>query len=195
MTTTTKLPVLLDNVRIATPCSADWDDMAGDERVRFCGKCEKNVYNLSAMTRDQAEALLRAKEGRMCVRIYQRSDGTVLTSDCPVGVRRARLRHRVWATMSGFAASIALALGVAIPGGRARADLAVDGHKVKHPPCPAQPTQPVRLMGWVAPPPPPVMGKLVMPKPPVEPERAQPKMGEPAPLMGDVAVVEPAKKK
>ncbi len=36
---------LLENVRIASPCSASWDDMVGDERVRFCGQCTKNVYN------------------------------------------------------------------------------------------------------------------------------------------------------
>ncbi|MGZ3438637.1 MAG: hypothetical protein ACXVDD_03950, partial [Polyangia bacterium] len=70
---------MLESLRIATPCSADWDEMAGDERVRFCGKCEKNVYNLSAMTREAGEALVREKEGRMCVRMYQRADGTVLT--------------------------------------------------------------------------------------------------------------------
>ena len=27
---------LLDRVRIASPCSASWSDMAGDDRVRFC---------------------------------------------------------------------------------------------------------------------------------------------------------------
>ena len=37
---------LLDHVRVATPCSASWDDMLGDERVRFCLSCQKDVYNL-----------------------------------------------------------------------------------------------------------------------------------------------------
>src|SRR5262249_51172384 len=70
-TTTTKpktrLPLVLEEIRIATPCSADWDDMQGDERVRFCGKCEKNVYNLSMMTREAGEALGREKEGGAAV--------------------------------------------------------------------------------------------------------------------------------
>ena len=35
---------------IASPCTASWDDMEGDDKVRFCGECELNVYNLSAMT-------------------------------------------------------------------------------------------------------------------------------------------------
>jgi hypothetical protein len=81
---------LLDNLRIASPCSQEWDQMSGDERVRFCRRCQKNVYNLSALTREQAERLVFENEGRMCVRFYRRSDGTILTSDCPTGSRRVR---------------------------------------------------------------------------------------------------------
>ena len=197
--TATKLPVLLENIRIATPCSADWDDMVGDARVRFCGKCEKNVYNLSAMTREAGEALVREKEGRLCVRLYKRQDGTVITNDCPVGMERARFRARVWRKVSGAAAAAGLVLGIF--GGRARADLAVDGKKQ---PCPNKPpvTQHVQVMGGaVAPNPPPekLMGKIAMPpSTPKKPEKAQPIQGEPAPapapMMGDVAVVEPAHK-
>jgi hypothetical protein len=77
----------LRHVRIASPCPADWDAMYGDERVRFCSKCELNVYNLSAMTRREAERLIVNREGRLCVRFYRRSDGTILTRDCPVGLR------------------------------------------------------------------------------------------------------------
>jgi hypothetical protein len=192
----TKLPVVLENIRIATPCSADWDDMRGDERVRFCGKCEKNVYNLSAMTREAGEALVREKEGRLCVRMYQRQDGTVITNDCPVGVQRARLRARVWAKISGAAAAAGLVLGLF--GGRARADLAVDGKKT---PAKLQPDTHVRVMGGaVAPNPqpqqpkePPLMGKIAMPPSPKKPEAPKPIQGEPAPqpMMGDVAVVAP----
>jgi hypothetical protein len=186
---TTRLPVVLESLRIATPCQADWDDMKGDNRVRFCGRCEKNVYNLSAMSRTEAEALVGAKEGRMCVRLYQRTDGTVLTSDCPVGVRRARLRHRVWASVSGVAASMALAFGIF--SGRARADLSVTGEK--HPTPQPQATH-VAMGGAVARPPEMLMGKIKMPDPPKPPKKPQAKMGEPAPIMGDIAIVEPTTK-
>ncbi|KYF84670.1 hypothetical protein BE17_32220 [Sorangium cellulosum] len=54
---------LLDSLRVASPCNASWDEMAGDDRVRFCQRCEKNVYNLSEMPRDQAERLVRAAAG------------------------------------------------------------------------------------------------------------------------------------
>ena len=95
-----KLPVLED-VAIAAPCRASWDEMVGDEHVRFCGQCAKNVYNLSSLPRDQAQALLAAREGEVCVRLYRRADGTVLTSDCPVGVRRRRRRRAVAGVVGG----------------------------------------------------------------------------------------------
>lgn len=89
---------LLKGVRVAAPCPARWESMEGDERVRYCGSCRLHVYNLSGMDSEEAEDLLSAHEGRrLCVRYYQRRDGTVLTRDCPVGVRL--LRRRLAATL------------------------------------------------------------------------------------------------
>jgi len=84
-----RLAIPLEQIRVASPCRASWDDMTGDDHARFCGQCEKHVYNLSGMSRNEAEALVHRTEGRMCVRFYRRSDGTMLTQDCPVGVRAA----------------------------------------------------------------------------------------------------------
>lgn len=89
-----KLPIL-PNIRIAAPCTADWNAMSGDERMRACGQCNKNVYNLSNMTRDEAEALIVAKEGKLCVRYYQRTDGTIILKDCVVGVSKRRKRRLI----------------------------------------------------------------------------------------------------
>lgn len=77
----------LDHVKVAAPCPADWDQMMGSERVRFCGQCSLNVYNLSSMTKAQAEHLIASTEGRLCVRFYRRRDGSIITKDCPVGLR------------------------------------------------------------------------------------------------------------
>jgi len=96
-------------LRLASPCTADWNAMQGDEHVRFCGQCEKNVYNISAMTHAEAEDLIREKEGKLCVRFYQRTDGTVLTADCPWGRRRRRRRHIVM--IAGAAAGLMVAAG------------------------------------------------------------------------------------
>ncbi|MEO6595331.1 MAG: hypothetical protein ABIP94_11310, partial [Planctomycetota bacterium] len=87
---------LLDGISIASPCSADWNQMQGDERRRFCASCKLHVHNLSGMTVDAATALLQqAGGGRVCVRFFRRADGTVLTRDCPVGLRQ-KLKH-AWA--------------------------------------------------------------------------------------------------
>jgi hypothetical protein len=88
--------------------------MIGDERVRFCAHCAKNVYNLSALPRHEAEALLLEKEGKLCVRLYKRADGTVLTSDCPVGVRRRRRRRIAALAVGGGLAAAAAASANAV---------------------------------------------------------------------------------
>lgn len=82
----------LDYVTVAAPCTAGWDNMIGSERVRFCGQCQLNVYNLSAMAKQDAERLVTQAEGRLCVRYYRRADGTILTKNCPVGLRALKRR-------------------------------------------------------------------------------------------------------
>ena len=82
----------LDHVHIAAPCKADWNNMLGDERVRFCGQCSLNVYNLSEMTKSDAELLVARTEGRLCVRFYRRTDGSILTRNCPEGLRALKRR-------------------------------------------------------------------------------------------------------
>ncbi len=80
--------ISLDNIRIASPCSARWNAMPGDDRVRFCESCQKHVYNLTAMTAEAATRLIADREGSLCIRLHRRADGTVLTSDCPIGTRQ-----------------------------------------------------------------------------------------------------------
>jgi hypothetical protein len=94
----TKLPILparpdeIDGLEIATPCEIPWDSLAGDARVRHCGKCKQNVYNIEAMSRGEALRLVAAREGRVCLRIFRRPDGTVVTADCWSRLRAARAR-------------------------------------------------------------------------------------------------------
>ena len=89
----------LDSIKVASPCPADWDTMIGDERKRFCTQCSLNVFNLSEMTRDDAEQFMFESEGRICARFYRRADGTIITKDCPVGVRAVRDRVRIGAAV------------------------------------------------------------------------------------------------
>ncbi len=82
----------LDDIKVASPCPANWNEMRGDERQRYCSECKLNVYNLSEMTRREAENFIISAEGRVCVKFYRRTDGTVLTSDCPVGWQALKKR-------------------------------------------------------------------------------------------------------
>jgi len=86
----------LAHVEVAAPCKADWDQMIGSAQMRFCGQCNLNVYNLSGMSRDEAESLIARNEGRLCVRFYRRTDGSIITRDCPVGLRVIRDRVSYW---------------------------------------------------------------------------------------------------
>lgn len=104
---------LLRNLRLGFACQEKWDDMVGDDRVRDCGSCERQVFNLSEMTRAEAEALLATRGIKPCVRFYRRPDGTVMTRDCPTGEVRERRKLAV------VAGSLGATLAVASP---ARAD-------------------------------------------------------------------------
>lgn len=88
----------LENLSLSYPCPTTWESMVGDDRVRYCSKCQLNVYNLSGMTKPQAEKLISSAEGRICVAFYRRADGTVLTQNCPVGL--AAVKQRVANTIS-----------------------------------------------------------------------------------------------
>lgn len=101
-------PSFLDGLRIASPCKASWDKMEGNHQVRFCGECKKNVYDLRFMTRAQSEALLLG-QGEACVRMARRADGTVITSDCPVGASDQRKKAAAVAALgAGLIAATAL---------------------------------------------------------------------------------------
>ena len=91
-------------MRVASPCGVSWETMEGDARVRFCRLCSLNVYDISNMARAEVEALVLKTEGRLCGRMTRRADGTVLTKDCPVGLRALRRR----ATRTAGAAFAAL---------------------------------------------------------------------------------------
>lgn len=91
---------ILDNVRVASPCPVQWGEMYGDERRRFCEQCQREVYDLSAMSDEEAREFLVEHEGSACITFFRRADGRVMTRDCLVGLslrseKRARRVSRV----------------------------------------------------------------------------------------------------
>lgn len=87
---TSKQADLLQNIQIAAPCPADWNAMTGDDCKRFCGDCKLNVYDISSMSEKEAIELITSSEKSVCLRLYRRKDGTVITDNCPVGLRKIR---------------------------------------------------------------------------------------------------------
>jgi hypothetical protein len=179
---TTKFTNPLNNIKIASPCSQDWDAMIGDNRRRFCGECKLNVYNLSGMTKAEAENLVSNEEGRLCVRFYKRADGSVITQDCPVGWARLKQRTRVFATA-------ALSLIISLFSGVLFVSLFSKQKEIgKRFPFPFAAPTPVRLMGAIAQPTPKPtatprefeMGEIAEPTPRRTPQKEM--------LIGKIAV-------
>jgi hypothetical protein len=92
--------------------------MHGDERVRFCGQCKLNVYNIAELARDEAERLITDTEGHLCTRLHVRADGTVITRDCPVGLSAIRRRLAKALTSIATLIGVVLSAAVAIDGRR-----------------------------------------------------------------------------
>jgi hypothetical protein len=177
MSTTTS-PIDLDRVGVAKPCKANWDQMTGDDRVRHCGSCDLDVYDISSMSRDEAQTFLASRTGaeRTCIRFFRRADGRLLSRDCPVGVRAA-WRRMSWAAAAllagGFAAAAMFApRGTGIWNVAPFRQVSEFVSATLGTPGPTPP-----VMGTIVCPPPPqkppveVMGDFVAPPPQPEPER------------------------
>jgi hypothetical protein len=93
--------------KIASPCPVSWEGMTGDDRVRYCGQCKRSVYNLTRLSRAETEHFILAREGDVCVRIYQRGDGSGLAQDCPEGRKRILIK-----TAFGLAAVLVVSVAV-----------------------------------------------------------------------------------
>jgi hypothetical protein len=101
--------VPLDVIEIETPCAKPWNEMSGDDRTRFCDHCHKQVFDVSAMPREEAERLVCEKAGSMCVRFARDARGAVITLD--YAPPRRRRKWPLW-TGVGLVAALAGALGI-----------------------------------------------------------------------------------
>lgn len=89
-------------LEITSPCHENWEAMDGGEERRFCGVCQKDVHNLSAMRHDEAQALLQERAGeRLCVRYTAESDGALRFRDLvpTISLTRKIVRAAFAATM------------------------------------------------------------------------------------------------
>jgi hypothetical protein len=72
-------------IPIATPCGADWRSMKPTDNKRFCDSCRKHVHDLSAMTKEEARAVLASPpvEG-LCVRYLHDVHGDIVFQQGPI---------------------------------------------------------------------------------------------------------------
>jgi hypothetical protein len=82
-------------LKISSPCPKSWDDLVGDQRIRYCGQCKLNVYNFAEMDREEVERIVRKSEGRLCGTLYVRGDRTATLRDCPSARARTLVRRAV----------------------------------------------------------------------------------------------------
>lgn len=70
----------LNQLNIPKPCNADWDEMRGNNFMRFCEHCNLNVNDISALTHKEAVKLILKSKARLCVRYVRRPDGAIQTA-------------------------------------------------------------------------------------------------------------------
>lgn len=111
---------VLDNLKVASPCSMKWEqlDSTGDagDRIRHCGQCDLNVFNVANLTREETLDLVTshvASGTRLCAALYRRADGTLLTRDCPVGLAAMRRKALAAASRVGAVALLGVSLSLA----------------------------------------------------------------------------------
>jgi hypothetical protein len=98
----------IDAIEVKSPCSESWDEMTGNEKVRFCSHCSKSVNNISEMTRKEVMRLVRRSEGRLCVR-YEMHPKTHV----PVfSTKLSQIARHTGVAAGVLGASLALANGV-----------------------------------------------------------------------------------
>ncbi|MBS1708306.1 MAG: hypothetical protein JSS65_06235 [Armatimonadetes bacterium] len=67
----------LTNLHVEKPCPKQWEDMSGEDWSRFCEHCQKSVHNLSALTKAEADRVLKSAD-RVCVRFSRDKKGKPL---------------------------------------------------------------------------------------------------------------------
>lgn len=87
----------LRKLRVAEPCSENWNEMFGNDRVRFCSHCAKSVNDISAMSPKEALRLVKRSRGNICVRYVEHP----LTKEPVIGGRLYQIARRAPALAAG----------------------------------------------------------------------------------------------
>jgi hypothetical protein len=94
---------------MAGACTERWAEMPGDDRVRRCTRCDREVLDLAGLSPDEVEALATARAMTLPAVVFRRADGSLTTSDCDVDRPRRRAIRVLAVVAIGVAASTAVA--------------------------------------------------------------------------------------
>ncbi len=109
----------VDNYRVASPCSATWDNELSQEKVKICSDCQLYVYDFCNLDKNQAEELVCKQENLEKITLFRRKDGKFISRDCPVGLKRRlrELTRKICLTSAGFVLLVMVAISF-IPHGK-----------------------------------------------------------------------------
>jgi ankyrin repeat protein len=117
----------LRSITVTSPCLADWDQMTGNDQIRFCEHCNLKVHNISELSYSQAARLVARSQGRLCVRYYRDSQGAAITKQTTrklhqIGRRASRL------AAGAFSATLSLATATAQTSANFQSSSAYNSH-------------------------------------------------------------------
>ena len=108
----------LDRLSITSPCPKRWEELTGEGTTRFCSSCELHVHDLSAMAREEAEALVedkRTRGERLCATFVPSPEGGAMSREELRAHRRRRTLRR-WLAPLRSAGTFLLGLLAILPG-------------------------------------------------------------------------------
>ncbi len=73
---------MIDRAKLPIVCDKSWDELDGDENVRFCRTCMRSVWDLSEFDTPQLEALVAYHGPKICGRVRRSPDGTPVGREC-----------------------------------------------------------------------------------------------------------------
>jgi len=91
---------------VPKPCPEDWDQLTPTEQGHHCQTCKTKVWDISSMTRGQAEAFLARHTDHLCVSYRERSNGEIVYAPEPV-VPAGRLTRLLPAAAAGLSLALA----------------------------------------------------------------------------------------
>lgn len=76
-------------VGIASVCETTWESMHGDDKRRFCHKCDLFAHDVEALSQAEKFDLIRMAQNKnnRSGKLLVRPDGKVLIQDCPIGAK------------------------------------------------------------------------------------------------------------